>query len=248
MESSVVKSAARVIQVLEFFDGVKRSCAVAEVADHYGWPHSSTSVLMRTLVTLGYLHYDAGARTYLPSMRVALLGDWLHEALLAHGRLAALLQRLNSETHETVILAAQNGMHSQYLRVIEGTNTMRMHVPIGMIRPLLTSGTGRILMTRMDDGAIRKLVRRHNAGAPQEQRVDVDEVLAEVAVDRSRGYAFSQNRITPHAGLIAMLLPAGAGEKPLAIGVAGLTERLVANEQRYVRAMQEAIQSLATPF
>ncbi|MHB1122183.1 MAG: IclR family transcriptional regulator [Ramlibacter sp.] len=245
MEVANVKSAARAIQVLEFFDAAKRASAVADVADHYGWPHSSTSALMRTLVSLGYLHYDASGRSYMPSMRVALLGDWLHESLLAHGRLSALLQQLHRETHETVVLAAQNGLHSQYLRVIEGTNTLRMHLQHGMLRPLLTSGTGRILMTQMEAGAIRKLVRKHNLRDGQDQPVEVEEVLAQVDEDRARGYAFSKNRITAHAGLIAMLLPTSACEKPLAIGVAGLTERLVANEQRYVAAMHEAIGSLA---
>ena len=90
MENSVVKSAARVIQIFEFFDTVRRECPVAEVADHYGWPHSSTSVLMRSLVTLGYLHYDSRRRTYLPSMRVAPLGDWVHSAMLVGGVCFAL--------------------------------------------------------------------------------------------------------------------------------------------------------------
>lgn len=246
METGNVKSAARAIQVLEFFDSAKRASAVADVAEHYDWPHSSTSVLMRTLVSLGYLHYDASDRTYMPSMRVALLGDWLHESLLAHGRLSAVLQQLHRETQETVVLAAQNGLHSQYLRVIEGTNTLRMHLQHGMVRPLLTSGTGRILMTHMEAGAIRKLVRKHNLRESQDQPVEVEEVLTQVAEDRTRGYAFSKNRITAHAGLIAMLLPTSASDRPLAIGVAGLTERLLANEERYVNAMHEAISSLAT--
>ncbi len=245
METATVKSAARAIQVLEFFDAAKRASAVADVADHYGWPHSSTSVLMRTLVTLGYLHYDASERTYMPSMRVALLGDWLHESLLAHGRLSALLQELHRETHETVVLAAQNGLHSQYLRVIEGTNTLRMHLQHGVLRPLLTSGTGRILMTQMEAGTVRKLVRKYNLREDQDQPLDAEQVLAQIAEDRARGYAFSKNRITAHAGLIAMVLPTSASEKPLAIGVAGLTERLVVNEQRYVAAMHDAIGSLA---
>lgn len=244
METNVVKSAARVIQVLEFFDAAKRASAVAAVADHYGWPHSSTSVLMRTLVNLGYLHYDAGARTYLPSMRVALLGDWLHGELLSHGRLASLLEQLNRDTTETVVLAAQNGLHAQYLRVLQGTNTLRMHLQIGIRRPLLGSGTGRMLLTRMDDGAIRKLARKHNQAAEAPQRIDADALIAQVGEDRERGYAVSVNGVTPHATLIAMLLPTKPGEKPLAIGVAGLTDRLLANQERYLALMRDAIHNL----
>lgn len=249
METNVVKSAARVVQVLEFFDAAKRASAVSDIADHYGWPHSSTSVLMRTLVNLGYLHYDSGQRTYLPSMRVALLGDWLHGELLSHGRLAALLEQLNRDTTETVVLAAQNGLHSQYLRVLQGTNTLRMHLQIGTLRPLLASGTGRMLLTRMEDGAIRKLARKHNQAAAPERRVDMDALLAQLAQDRQQGYAVSVNGVTPHSTLIAMLLPTRLSDKALAIGVAGLTDRLLANEQRYVRIMSDAIDNLThTPI
>lgn len=244
MENSVVKSAARVIQILEFFDTIKRAGAVSEVADHYGWPHSSTSVLMRSLVALGYLHYEAGSRTYIPSMRVALLGDWLHESMLSHGKLSQLLEQLNHATGETIVLAAQNGLHSQYLRVLQGTNTLRMHLQIGTLRPLLASGTGRMLLTQMDDGTIRKLTRKFNMSADEASRIDAEKLLRQVTEDRARGYAVSMNQVTPHATLIAMLLPTKPGEKPLAIGVAGLTDRLIANEQRYVKTMSDAINTL----
>jgi DNA-binding IclR family transcriptional regulator len=245
MEKNLVKSAARAIQVLEFFDTVRRASPVAEVADHFGWPHSSTSALMRSLVSLGYLHFEAGTRTYVPSMRVALLGDWLHGPMLSHGKLSQLLEQLNHATGETVVLAAQNGLHSQYLRVLQGTNTLRMHLQIGTLRPLLSSGTGRMLLTQMDDGAIRKLTRKFNLAGEAGHHVDPDDLLRQVSEDRERGYAVSMNQVTPHATLIAMLLPTRPTEKPLAIGIAGLTDRLIANEQKYVGTMREAINTLS---
>src|ERR1035437_10867635 len=91
MERNVVKSAARVLQILEFFDEVKRPTSVAEVAEHHGWPHSSSSVLMRSLVALGYLHYDPSERSYFPSTRVALLGDWIQDNRFKDGQLMRLM-------------------------------------------------------------------------------------------------------------------------------------------------------------
>jgi DNA-binding IclR family transcriptional regulator len=244
MENAVVKSAARVIQVFEFFDAVRRESTVADIADHFGWPHSSTSVLVRSLVTLGYLHYEPKHRTYTPSLRVALLGDWIPNSMLIHGKVTDLMERLNLETGETIVLAAQNGLHSQYLRVIQGTNTLRMHLQIGTLRPLLYSGTGRMLLTPMTDAAITKLVQKYNLAAEEGARVDIAGLLTQIGEDRERGYAVSMNQVTPHATLIAMLLPTGPNERPLTIGVAGLTDRLIANEQNYVRAMQEHIAGL----
>ena len=93
-QRKVVKSAARVIQTLEFFDEKKCALSVAEIAAQHGWPHSSTSALMASLVTLGYLHYDATRRTYLPTMRVALLGDWVQDDSFKDGQLMRLMHHL----------------------------------------------------------------------------------------------------------------------------------------------------------
>jgi IclR family transcriptional regulator, acetate operon repressor len=240
-EQGLVKSAARVLSLLEFFDEIKREASVAEVADRHEWPHSSTSVLMRSLVTLGYLHYDAGTRTYIPSMRVALLGDWLEVTPFLHGELMQLLRSLNESTGETIVLAAQNGLHAQYMRVLQGTNVVRMHLHIGSRRPMLNSGTGRMLLTAMDDATIRRLIRKHNALKEPPFPIDADAVFARLAEDRARGYALSMHQVTPYSGVIAMRLPTVEGGRPLAIGIATLSQLLVDREQHYAQVLREAV-------
>ena len=244
MEPNVVKSAARVLQILEFFDEVKRATTVAEVAEHYAWPHSSTSVLMRSLVALGYLHYDPSARSYFPSTRVALLGDWIQDNRFKDGQIMRLMHLLNDETGETVVLAAQNGLHSQYLRVIQGTNTLRMHLHIGTLRPLFVSGTGRALLSQLDPPTIRKLALKYNAGVDAQPALDIAGLLAQAAADKAKGYAMSLNHVTPRAGSIAMPLPTRPQDRPLVIGLAGLSDRLIANEQRYVAAVRRGVDGL----
>lgn len=241
----VVKSAARVLQVLEFFDGVQRPAAVAEIADQYGWPHSSTSMLMRSLVTLGYLHYDASSRRYLPTVRVRLLGDWMQQSLFDDGRLAGLMESLASQTRETIVLASRNGLHAQYLRVVQGASTLRMHLRIGTLRPLLASGSGHMLLAGLPDATIRRLVRRHNAECAEDRRIDAPDLLATVEACRERGYAVSHNQVTPLAGMIAFALPTREGEEPLVIAIGGPTDRLVANEAEYVGIVRETIESFA---
>lgn len=239
----VVKSAARVLHVLEFFDDIQRPAAVAEVADHYGWPHSSTSALMRSLVTLGYLGYDASTRRYLPTVRVRLLGDWMPQALLDDGQLGALMESLARQTGETVVLAARNGLHAQYLRVVPGSSTLRMHLRIGTLRPLLASGAGHMLLAGLPDATIRRLVRRHNAEHPEAPPIDANTLLAAIETCRERSYAVSYNQVTPHAGMIAIPLPARSGEDPLVIALGGPTERLAASEAHYVQVLRDTIES-----
>lgn len=244
VERKVVKSAARVLQVLEVFDEERRPLAVAEIAAHYDWPASSTSALMASLVTLGYLEYEPGRRVYRPSVRVALLGDWIQGDLLKEGQLTRLMEHLNQVTGETIVLAAQKGLQSQYLRVLQGTNALRLHLHIGTERPLFGSGTGSMLLSTMDEAGIRKLARRFNATSPVAKRVDIDAVLVGVERDRAKGFSISLNQVTMHSGLIAMLLPTAAGEQRLVLGISGLTVRLLEHEQKYVRIMRKGMKDL----
>src|SRR3546814_16050692 len=67
IEQKTVKSAGRVLEILEYFDDLQRQSTVMEIADALGYPQSSTSALLRSLVGMGYLNYDAHARTYITS-------------------------------------------------------------------------------------------------------------------------------------------------------------------------------------
>ena len=70
-----VKSAMRTLALLDYFRRTKASASVTELSAALETPQSSTSVLLKSLVSLNYLEYDSETRRFLPSYRVALLGD-----------------------------------------------------------------------------------------------------------------------------------------------------------------------------
>ena len=76
-----VKSARRVLEILERFEAEKRPLGVSEIAQVLGYPLSSTSMLLNTLARLGYLNLDPASRKFAPTMSVAMLGDWIAEAI-----------------------------------------------------------------------------------------------------------------------------------------------------------------------
>ncbi|MBP8232968.1 MAG: helix-turn-helix domain-containing protein, partial [Rhizorhabdus sp.] len=95
-DDSSVKSASRVFEILELFDGSRVPLSATEIVRKLGWPQSSTVALLKTLVSLGYLAYDTFERTYLPTMRVALLGGWMFEALGPDRRLIELIRTVGA--------------------------------------------------------------------------------------------------------------------------------------------------------
>jgi len=241
---SGVKSAARVLQIFELFDEMRVPLKVGEIAEKLDYPQSSTSVLLRSLVHTGYADYDPANRTYLPTARVGLLGSWCIGGPFRTTAIAQLVDQLSRVTGQTVVLAGRNGMYAQYIHVVQATQPLRMHVPIGALRPLVWSTAGFVLMqdTREDD--IRALVRRTNAEAVKPQRtISVVDVLARVEQARRQGYGFSRALVTPGTGMICVRLPgAGSGSRhPLAICVSGWVETMERDEKTIVRLIREAI-------
>ena len=240
---AVVKSAGRALEILEFFDEVRREAQVAEIAARLGYPQSSTSVLLKSLAQLGYLDYDARTRTYLPTARVALLGTWLDEGPVRDGSLIHMLEELSHATGDTIILSARNGIFAHYIHVIQARTALRFHVPQGSRRLVVWSASGFALLAEAEDEQIRALVRRTNAELAPAEPIDARRVLASVRQLRDQGYFFSRGLVTPGAGSIAVPLPRGVDrrDRALAVGISGLLEDLQRKELDVVAAIRDAI-------
>lgn len=223
---NVVKSAQRVLEILEFFDDYREEASVVQVAEALGYPQSSTSALLKSLAALGYLYYNVRTRTYISSPRVALLGSWLNSSISREGDLIEMMHELNEDLGEAVALIARNGLHAQYIHVVQSTDPSAPRIGIGHLRPLVSSGAGYALLSTMADKDVTRLVMRANAEAESSQEIikpaDLHERLKQV---RRVGYSVAI-RSGVHCGLVASLLPALPRQAPLMIGIIGNSERI----------------------
>src|SRR5579864_6351280 len=103
-QSHVVKSARRVLEVLEYFDAENPSATVGDISKKLHYPQSSTSILLRCLRDLGFLYYNRTTRKYRPTSRSALLGCWAEGGAYRGGRMLDLLDAVAKRVGETVVL------------------------------------------------------------------------------------------------------------------------------------------------
>lgn len=246
--NATVKSAARVLEVLEYFDRVRRASTVTELARALGYPQSSTSVLLRSLVELGYLEQDVGRRTYLPTPRVTLLGSWIEPLLSPGGEVMRLMDELGEETGETIILGVPSGEVVRYIHVVQATSAMRLHIGPGTIRPMAISGMGRLFMSVMDEARVRQIVHRYNAeAAGDENKLNFAAVRRDLASILSDGYSPSLDRLTPGAGGISILLPVAPHGVPMAVAIGGLSKTINEGRERFVQLMRRSIRRHLQP-
>jgi DNA-binding IclR family transcriptional regulator len=238
VNAKVVKSAARTVLVFEFFSRVRRPATASELEDSLQIPQSSVSMLLRSLVELGYLEYLPEGRRYRPTLRVTLLGDWLKPDL-PEDILTERLDELQKRTKETVLVGRQNGSHIQYVYTLRPDHGLQFYMEVGAIQPLSTSASGRALLSTLSEQEARRIVRRNNA----EEGLRVDERLVLQSLDafRRTGFAETDNAISGerehHA--IATLIPRRAGAESISLAIAGPRERFLKRRTEIVEILRD---------
>lgn len=225
VENKTVKSAGRVLEILEYFDDLQLPSTVMDIASALQYPQSSTSALLRSLVSMGYLDYDPYARTYVTSTRVALLGSWRDTQFFAEGAIIAMMKELNASTGDTVVLAVRNGLFVQYIHVIQAISPARLHMTLGTVRPIAASGAGYALLCTLSDAEVTRIIMRINAEAgPDEKLIRTRELLDELAVFRARGYVSTFDLVTNGGGIIAAPLPRMGDQPRMIVGIGGVSQ------------------------
>jgi len=245
MPTGTVKSATRVLQVLEHFAQVRRPLPLKQISDALGYPQSSTTVLLKNLVTLGYLNYNRAERVYFPTPRVASLGDWVTQALFGQGRIVEVMRDLHSATGETVSICMLNDIYLQYIRVIQSTHPLRFHTDEGSMRPLTQSAVGWLLLTDRSDTEIENLVRRANIATPRkEDRVPLEIIAPQVADARSRKSLYMENMPLLGGATIGVVLPCRVQGRIAVLGMGGKIERMRPQRARHTALMRRLAQQL----
>lgn len=237
-----VKSAQRVVEVFEYFAQRRAPATLSQICAALDYPASSTFALLNTLRDLGYLDYAREDRTFVPTVRAALLGIWVNDALLQDGTIVRLMYKLRDETGCTAVLGLQSGLQVQYIQVVKGNDAAdRTDVATGALRPLLRSAMGWILLSLKPKAEVRALVSRINAQEPAASHARLAEVTARIDECRERGYAWSEGMATPGSGTITMLLAAPAHHPPLVLGLGGRISALRANHEGFVEALRSVV-------
>ncbi len=243
MGAGVVKSARRVFEVLELFDRERRPLSLKDVCAALRYAPSSGAALLKSLVVLGYLDYDRGTRSYFPTMRIAVLGGWVEDALFGGGAILRLMKRLHETTGETVMLAAQSDLSAQYIHSVHGAEPLQGAVSPGTLRPLANSGMGWLLLSRQPEDAIERLCRRIDIA--QGRRVDRMALRRNIAAVRADGYVFSRHTVRRGMGIIAMLLPQAPFGRTFALGIAGSVANLESKQAQILDSLRRGIKRIS---
>lgn len=206
MSDSHVKSAARALQVLEYFEQVQRAAGVQEIASALHWPVSSTSVLIKTLCEMGYLNRHPDSQKFAPTMRQPLLGGWIRAGRADGHALAELVREVRRATGLSAILSTRHGQHVQYIYVQLATpkNYISRSPHSGTLRPICRCAAGITMLTDEPSDKVALLAR--TTAAMEGRPIDLDELMLRIDEARREGYAWQADSNLPGIGDVAVLL------------------------------------------
>ena len=227
MTERSIKSAERTLALFELFSREQTPFTVGRVSEALKIPQPSVSMLLRNLTNLGYLEYDRKARTFSPSIRVALLGGWIDRRFAEAGSIGVRLDALQRKVGETAYIGIQNGAAAQYVVTQRPEHPDRLNVMSGQYRSLTCSAMGRVLLSLKPDAEVLAWARRCNVEATEDRfKVRESEFLDLIRRVRGDGFATTEGDVTPGLGAIAVPLISPMGGASLALGVGGPIVRI----------------------
>lgn len=246
MRRRAVKSTMRTFEVLELFAERREPLHLYEIYTALGYPQSSTTNLLKSMVMMGYLNYNRANRTYLPTTRIISLGSWVPGYIQSAGGYRQLVEELQRRTDETVGLVTQNDLFVQYIIFAAPTHEHQRVPPVGAMRLMADSSSGIAMMAKMKDRAIDKICRYTNYYELGDgNRFSFEEIMREIEWVRHVGYAYAPNKPTEEVSSIAMALDADLHGVPLAIGVGGMADRIADRKWEIIETMRECLENFS---
>lgn len=236
----IVKQAANVLDLLEYFARVQKVSSLAEIANDLGWPRSSAFNLISTLVKRGYLYEPKPRCGFYPTPRWSALAEQITKANLLPEAAFYLIEELAQLTGETVWIAAPNGVQAVLLAVIQSPHPIQYMAEVGKQVPIHLTASGQAIMSQMprhQTEAILKKAKftRYGEGTP----MSVEVVKQNIANSLTRGWFSSASAYSQDLGGVSV--PLNLNNSLYSVSVAGPLFRVETHMQDTAHKIHKAI-------
>ena len=203
---SSVKSADRVLDLLELLASTGRAMTHAEISRRTGVPKSSLSALLRNLVERGYIEqlqdtqqFQLGEGAYALARRGAHNRDLLRAS-------EPWLQRLMRDTEESAGLSVLRNDMAERIASAQSPNAVLYSVHVGVMQPLYASSAGKVLLAWLPPAEREAYLQRVKLQPRTEQTIRSTTVLRRQLNEiREEGVAWSFSEFT--VGIVGLAVP-----------------------------------------
>ena len=240
---------SNLVAVLRLFSAERPELSVTDVARLLGMPKSSTSRLLKSMLREGLLASVGNTPRYRIGhlfFEVSRLYD--HSSTLMDVADAAL-SGICQETRHGGYISLLDGADVLVLRILRGSEPLRVITPLGSRSPAFATSTGRVLLARFSDDAVRAL--HPNGLAPPSPNAPqtIKDLLRRLQRIRQVGWCEAIDEAIPGVGSVAVSVADPTNAETLALCVsfpAHIVPEL--ERRRFALLLSEQAKRIASQF
>ena len=241
-----VTSVERALSILELLASRHQGLSTSEISRCASLPKSSTSYLLRTLVSRGYVRRDTETGQHTLGIRVLSLGGQavqgmaLREVALPH--LRHVVERTRLGAH----LAILDHGDAVYVERIESPGFIKMDIWNGRRVAPQATAVGKALICRLERQEVQEIAARHRITPTSSKTITtLPRLWDELAEVSRRGYAIDDEEHAVGVRCVAAPVFAASGEVVAAIGVSGTVTQI---NDDYLPSVSTIMRSTALRF
>ena len=213
-----VEALARGLDVLACFDAAHRSMSLSDVAAATGLARPTARRLLLTLEELGFVRSVAGAFTLTP--RVLTLGTAYVSSLGLWDLARPHLEVLVGRTGQSSSMSQLDGPDIVYVARVAVPRLIALRVDVGTRFPATRTSQGKVLLAALPPDELDAVLEQPSrSGLPAYADRPREELDAELAQVRARGWALADEELAPGVRSVAAPVRDGTGAVRAAMNV-----------------------------
>lgn len=237
-DADTIQAGRRMLAILDYVAQCERDVGISEVSRALKVSTSTAHRLMTTLVAGGLLEQNDNHR-YRLGVKLISLGYIAQERLDIRNEALPYMKSMAGETKLEVNLAKLDGANIVYIEKVTDMAQYTLNTRVGQQRPAYCRALGKILLAHCPDDQVRELVGSTFPRLTAHTVTTIDELLAQLAVARQRGYAEDREETALGFMCIAAPIYDAKGEPVAALSVSGsLTQYQAMTEERVIATLK----------
>ena len=226
---SVVKSAARTLDILEFIVKSPKSPTFSMLQEFMDIPKSSLSYLLQELINRDYIQFDADTRVYYPGLNLIQLSASCINNTVVSREITLGIKKLSEDLGETTHAGILDGRYVVYISKCQVGKDVSVS-SIGFRIPAHATALGKMLLSSLSAVEVEK----RQKDVPLEQYTprtitSYEKLVEEIRLASNQGYAIDDQEIIP--GGICVAAPVYDKNNVMIAAVSATMPAIRANEQ-----------------
>lgn len=224
-----VQSIEKAVRILEILAEAGTPMPLREIARRTELPKSTLHGIISTLRETGLVEQSAEDGCYGLGLHLFELGCAASGSRNITAISRPFLQSLANRAGETAFLAALDGTDALLLEVTEAPNPLRVALAPGTRMPLHCTAQGKVFLA-WNENAMRQVCRGEPVAYTPHTHTTPEQIQADVAATRERGYAIEDGEHRIGLRAIAAPIADAEGRVRYTIGVVGMFRRVHSEE------------------